>query len=124
MDAFKAFPKSVKTDWAIFEVQRATVEGDVYTKVGQLEAIVERGSMAAFPTSPDAQIATVSTLLFVKPSTLPTTNVNALKSAYIVADGEGLYYNIVDASEGFNQETGELEHIEFSLEPTSGGVSR
>jgi hypothetical protein len=49
---------------------------------------------------------------------LPTTDVETLKASYIVADGEGRHYNIIEAAEGFNQETGKLEHIELSLEPT------
>lgn len=118
MDVFKAFPKSVKTEWTIGSVQRATVEGDVYTKVGQLEAIVERGGAGEFNTAPNAQVSTSTTLLFVRPRTLPTTDVETLKASYVVSDGQNRRYNIVGAAEGFNQETGKLEHIEISLEPT------
>lgn len=118
MDVFKAFPKSVTTEWTIGSVQRATEIGDVYTEYGKLSAIVERGGRADFSTAPTAQISTVTTLLFVKPNTLPTTDVETLKASYIVADGEGRHYNIIEAAEGFNQETGKLEHIELSLEPT------
>lgn len=121
MNVFEAFPKSVTTDWTIGSVQRATEVGDVYAEIGSLSAIVERGSTADFNTSPGAQTAGSTTLLFVKPSTLPTTDVNALKASYIVADGDNRYYDIVDAAEGFNQETATLEHVELSLRPTAVG---
>lgn len=118
MDVFEAFPNSVKTDWTIGKVQRATEIGDVYTELGHLACIVERGTTAEFNTSPSAQITRATTLLFVKPETLPTTDVETLKASYIVSDGQSRRYDIVDAAEGFNQETGELEHIELSLNPT------
>lgn len=118
MDVFSAFPNSVTTEWTIGSIQRATEVGNVYTEIGKLEAIVERGGAGAFNTAPNAQVSTSTTLLFVRPRTLPTTDVETLKASYVVSDGQNRRYNIVDAAEGFNQETGQLEHIEFSLEPT------
>ena len=118
MDVFSAFPKSVTTEWTIGSVQRATEVGNVYTEIGKLEAIVERGGAGEFNTAPNAQVSTSTTLLFVRPRTLPTTDVETLKASYVVSDGQNRRYNIVDAAEGFNQETGQLEHIEISLEPT------
>lgn len=123
MNVFEAFPKSILADWTLYHVQRATEVGDVFTKVGRLFCIVERGTVADFNTAPSAQVTTATTLLYVDPTTLPTKNVSALKASYVVEDEDSIRYDIVDAAEGFNQETGELEHIEFSLNPTTGVVS-
>ena len=118
MDVFDAFPRSISTNWEIGVVQRATEQGDVYTALGKLEAIQSVGRGAELHNSPNAAAASSTILLYVRPETLPTDDVAELTAAYVVKDAKGRSFDIIDASWGFNQETGELEHIELELNPT------
>jgi hypothetical protein len=73
---------------------------------------------AEIQNTPNADVMNSTTLLYVRPEDLPTCNLSELIASYVVKDDHGLAYNIRQAAEGYNQETGQLEHVELSVEPT------
>lgn len=115
---FNAFPNAVISGvWSIGTHQRGTVLGNTYTKYGDIDVIISEGQDASYGSAPNAEVITTDLLLYVKPSQLPTTNLRELAASAIVTDGSA-YFEIVNASAGKNQETGELEHIELAVRQT------
>lgn len=120
MDVFSAFPKAIISGvWSIGAVKRGSVLGNEYTKLRDLDVIVDEGSNSTFDAAPNAEGAYSDILLYCKPSQLPTVATRALVSSYALYDGK-VYYDIIDAALGKNQETGQVEHVELRIR--QGGV--
>ena len=117
MDVFHAFPQAVQTHWKIGSGARSTVEGRVFSEYGNLTSIATMGRGGGLFNSPNVDTTNSAILLYVKPESLPTTDVAELIGGYIVQSPTGLRFAIDDAAEGRNQETGVLEHIELALTP-------
>lgn len=119
-DVFRTFPGAVVSGvYQLGKYQRGTVEGDAFTKVANLDVIVDEGDMGEIGMAPNAEALEADLLIYVKPEQLPTSNPRALTSGYMVYDSsEGDYFAIINAGLGKNQETGKLEHIELLLRQT------
>ena len=117
IDVFSAFPSAVVSGvYSIGSYQRGTVEGNQFTKIANLDAIVDESDMGEIGLAPNAEVLDADLLMYAKPSQLPTTNTRALVSGYMIYDADNDdYFAIINAGIGKNQETGQIEHIELLL---------
>ncbi len=120
MNVFEAFPSAIVNNvWMLGEVKRATVRGKEFSNPRFCSVIVDTGVSAVNDRSPSADYETTSTLLYAIPSDMPTLNPAELSTSYLWYNTETKeYFNIRDVSLGKNQTTGEIEHLEFLLQPT------
>lgn len=117
---FEAFPNAVISGvWEIGQFQRGTRIGNIYTKYGDLDVIIDEGSNTSIESAPNASPLISDILLYVKPEQLPTIKTNELVASCIVYDSENDdYYAVIDAGVGKNQENGQIEHLELKLRQT------
>ena len=93
--------------------------GSQYTKVADIDVIVDEADMSIIGMAPNAEAIEADLLMYCKPSQLPTTNPRKLVADYMIYDAEyNDYFIIVDASMGKNQDTGVIEHAELLLKQT------
>lgn len=120
MDVFEAFPKAIISGlWEIGTIARGTEIGKVFTPVAMCDVIVEEGVYDVTDRSPSAEYQDSDTLLYAMPGQMPTLDTAVLANGYVWHNtGNDLYYEIRECSQGKNQATGEVEHIEFLLRPT------
>lgn len=120
MDVFSAFSQAIVSGiWELGRVKRATEIGDTYTPVKALDVIVEEASDGELRNSPDADGITSDTLIYAKPSQLPTLNSAALIGDHLLKNTENeQYYAIIGADIGKNQENGTIEHVELWVRAT------
>lgn len=112
---FDAFPNAIVYGvWQIGVCQHGTVVGNQFTKISDVDVVVDEGSSSNVNTTPEALNSDI--LIYACPNQIPTINTNALVSDYMMYDSENdKYYEIVDAGIGMNQHTGQIEHIELRL---------
>lgn len=115
LSIFKAFQNAIVSGvWQIGTSERGTVIGSQFTKLADLDVIVDEGSSVQLATTPEE--LTSDLLIYAKPEQLPTTRTNKLVSGYMLYDSENCdYYEIIDAGVGKNQHTGQIEHIELRV---------
>lgn len=120
MDVFNAFPKAIISgQWELGEVNRATDIGDVFSNPVACDVIIDEGSYADAHRSPNADGESSDILIYAKPDQMPTLLTASLTNGYMWHDKlNDLYYEIREASQGKNQETGVVEHVEFLVRPT------
>lgn len=120
MDVFECFPNAIISDgWELGEVVRGTVRGKVFRNPVVCDVIVDEGVYAVTDRSPNAEYENSDTLVYARFEQMPTLHTNQLASSYLWHDTlADIYYEIREASLGKNQETGEVEHVEFLLRPT------
>ena len=120
MSVFEAFPGAVVSGiWQIGKSERGTLVGEGFTRIGDLDVIVDEADTTSINYAPNEQPIDADLLVYAKPSQLPTVNTRALIAGYLLYDGENDdYFAIVDARIGRNQETGTVEHIELYLKQT------
>lgn len=120
MDVFRAFPNAViYGQWELGEVQYATEIGTQFSNPDPCEVIVDEGSYTTKEKAPDAPYEDSDTLIYARPEQMPTLVTAVLTNGYMWHDKiNDIYYEIRDASLGKNQETGQIEHIEFLIRPT------
>ena len=120
MDVFNAFSAAVISGiWEIGQVKRATEVGDIYTTANSLDVIVEEAGDGRVHETPDADYLTTDTLIYAKPSQLPTLNPAALIGDYLLKNTEtGQFYTIIGTDVGKNQENNQTEHIELWVRAT------
>lgn len=115
---FEAFPKAiVRNVWQIGKWESNTRLGDTFETIGFIDVIISEGGSRSFGSAPEAETEQSDALLYVRPEQIPTSNLNTLKSAYMLFNGEE-FYAIINAGAGKNQETGVLEHIELQIRQT------
>lgn len=120
MDVFESFPNGIIDGvWMLGEVKRATIRGKEFSNPVAYSVIVDEGTYAVTDRSPSAEYEDSETLLYARASDMPTLDTSKLAAAYLWYNSETKqYFNIRQASLGKNQETGEVEHVEFLLRPT------
>jgi hypothetical protein len=120
MDVFSAFAGAVISGtYSIGTNQRGSLVGSVYSKVNDLDVIVDEGDIANIGLAPNAEALDADLIMYCKPEQMPTTNTRALAAGYMIHDSDtDDYFAIVNAGIGKNQETGEIEHIELMLQQT------
>lgn len=120
ISVFNAFPQAVISNvWQIGRWVSNTRIGNTYEKISDLDVIEDEAGEMSYGNAPSAEVIVADALLYVKPEQLPTTNLNALKTAYMLFNSKtGEYFVIINAGAGKNQETGKLEHIELKIRQT------
>lgn len=120
MDVFSCFPNAIIAGvWELGQVERGTMRGKVFSNPISCDVIVDESTYAMTDRSPNAEYEDSDTLLYAKPSQLPTVNTSMLAAGYIWHNKEAnQFYEIREANIGKNQDTGTIEHIEFLLRPT------
>ena len=115
---FDTFPEAIISGvWQIGTCQHGTIIGNQFTKVADIDVIVDEGNNSTINTTPEAIGSDL--LVYVCPNQLPTVNTNTLVSDYMLYDGEeDKYYLITDAGIGKNQHNGSIEHVELGLTQT------
>lgn len=115
---FDALPKAIITGvWQIGTCQHGTLIGNVFTKTGDIDVVIDEGNNSSVNT--DIETIKSDMLLYCRPEQMPTLNTNTLVSNYMIYDSsEDNYYMIVDAGIGKNQHTGNIEHIELKVVQT------
>lgn len=115
---FDAFPNAIISGvWQIGTCQHGTIVGNEFTKVADIDVIIDEGNNSDINATPES--LTADLLVYVYPNQLPTVNTNALVSEYMLYDSQNdHYYAITDAGVGKNQHTGRIEHLELKLTQT------
>ena len=116
---FQAFPNAIET-WQIVPMAYSTITGnDLDEQNAQnIHVIIDEGSSSEANASPNAQAINSDTLLYTKPDEMPTTDTSALVADYAIKAPNGKVFEIVDAGQGKNQDSGVLEHIELKIRQT------
>lgn len=120
MNVFEALPNAVITNvWELGQVQNGTEIGKVFSDPATCDVIVDEGSFTTTERAPDAPYEDSDSLIYAKPEQMPTLLTAELTNGYMWHDKtNNLYYEIREASLGKNQETGQVEHVEFLVRPT------
>ena len=115
---FNAFPNAIITGiWQIGTCQHGTLIGNVFTKVADIDVVIDEGNNSSINT--DIETLDSDMLVYCKPEQLPTIKTKQLVSGYMLYDSvEDDYYMIIDAGIGKNQHTGEIEHVELKVVQT------
>lgn len=120
MDVFSAFPGAVVSGrFVLGRYQRGSLEGNQFTKVADIDAIIDEGDMGEIGGAPNAEAIIADIMLYVRPEQLPTDNPRELTAGYMVYDAlYDDYFAIIDAGIGKNQDNGVIEHAELKLRQT------
>lgn len=115
---FNAFPKAIISGvWQIGTCQHGTLIGNVFTKISDIDIIIDEGNSSSVDT--DIETLKSDMLVYCRPEQMPTANTNALVSTYMLYNSsDDEYYMIIDAGIGKNQHTGNIEHVELKLVQT------
>lgn len=115
---FKAFANAIISGvWQIGTSQRGTVVGATFTKIADIDVVIDEGANAGITSTPEELRSDL--LVYVKPEQMPTIRANKLVSGYMLYDSsEGDYYEIIDVGIGKNQHTGVIEHLELKVVQT------
>lgn len=115
---FDAFPNGIISGvWEIGTCQHGSVVGNTYTKLNEIDVVVDEGFNSSINSTPEALHSDM--LIYAMPCQMPTLSANELVSNYMLYNNyENAYYEIVDAGLGKNQHTGKLEHIELKVVQT------
>lgn len=120
MDVFEAFPNAIISgQWELGEVEYGTDIGTEFSNPQPCEVIVDEGSYTTHERAPDAPYEDSDNLIYARPGQMPTLVTAKLTNGYMWHDAvNDIYYEIREASLGKNQETGQVEHVEFLIRPT------
>lgn len=119
-DVFKAFSGAIiSDDWKLGELVENTEVGKLYKDLGFKAVIVDEGAGGELNRSPNAEGISSDTLIYAKPSEMPTGNVaEFISSYYWYQVSAEQFYRIIEVGVGKNQDAGVVEHIEFRVRPT------
>ena len=118
MTVFDAFPNAI-IECEIAEVNYSTITGNQTADKWQtIHVIIDEGSASDANQSPNSAGLASDTLLYAKPSELPTTDTSQLVANYAIRNKAGQTFEIVDAGIGMNQEIGKIEHVELKVKQT------
>lgn len=115
---FDAFPNGIVSGvWQIGTCQHGTVVGNQFTKVADIDVVVDEGFSSSINNIPETLNSDM--LVYCMPCQMPSLNANTLVSGYMLYNTvDNTYFEIVDAGIGKNQHTGRIEHIELRLTQT------
>lgn len=118
LSIFDAFPKAIIRDiWQIGTCQHGTLIGNVFTKVNDIDVVIDEGNNSSVNTNIETLKSDM--LIYCKPDQLPTLDTNVLVSTYMLYNSDtSSYYMIIDAGIGKNQHTGNIEHVELKVTMT------
>lgn len=120
MDVFEAFDNAIVSGrWELGQLMTGTMVGKEFSNTVFCDVIVDEGSYARPDRSPEVEYQESETLIYARPEQMPTLSTSELTNGYMWHDAEtDTFYEIRQASLGKNQETGEVEHVEFLIRPT------
>lgn len=120
MDVFSAFPSAVINGvWEIGQMSRDTEVGKRFIDPIACGVIIDEEQTVALDTTPQAEYSVGNILIYAKPEQMPTLNTHELQASYLWHNTEtDEYFEIRKAGVGKNQETGEIEHLEFIVTQT------
>lgn len=115
LSIFDAFANAIIYGvWQIGTSKRGTVVGSQFTKLADLDVVLDEGASAELTTNPEE--LTSDLLVYVKPEQMPTIRANQLVSGYMLYDSDNDdYYEIINVGIGKNQHTGVIEHLELRV---------
>lgn len=115
LSIFDAFANAIIYGvWQIGTSNRGTVVGTEFTKLADLDVVIDEGATAQISITPEELKSDL--LVYVKPEQMPTIRANKLVSGYMLYDSENDdYYEIIDVGIGKNQHTGLIEHLELRV---------
>ena len=115
LSIFDAFANAIIYNvWQIGTSKRGTVVGSQFTKVADLDVVIDEGASVQITTNPEE--LTSDLLVYVKPEQMPTISANKLVSGYMLYDSTNDdYYEIISVGVGKNQHTGIIEHLELRV---------
>ena len=115
LSIFDAFANAIIYGvWQIGTSKRGTVVGSQFTKLADLDVVLDEGASAEITSNPEE--LTSDLLVYVKPEQMPTIRANQLVSGYMLYDSENDdYYEIINVGIGKNQHTGVIEHLELRV---------
>lgn len=117
MNVFEAFPNAIE-QWTLSAVAVDTATGlATASAVYTVEVVVDSEASVTRATDTTPAVVATSSLLYAKPSQLPTVDAQSYLSGYLWTSPEGRTFEISSAGAGKNQQTGEVEHLEFSINP-------
>ncbi len=118
LSIFEAFPNAIISGtWELGTCQHGTVVGNQFTKIGDLDVVIDEGTSSIVNNIPEGLASDL--LIYVNPCQVPTFDTNKLVSDYMLHNTfEDKYYEIVDAGIGKNQHTGNIEHLELKVVQT------
>lgn len=116
---FDAFPNAIET-WQIVPMAYSTITGNDLDmdNAQNISVIVDEGSSSDANPAPNAQDISSDTLIYAKPSEMPTLDTSELVASYAIKAPNGKIFEIVDAGLGKNQEINVIEHVEMKLRQT------
>lgn len=116
MTVFDAFPNAI-IQVKIAPIAYSTITGnDIDLENAEtIDAIIDEGSSSDANQAPNAAGLYADTLIYTKPSQLPTTDTSSLVSDYAIIDENDRTWEIIDAGVGKNQDNGQIEHIELKI---------
>lgn len=120
MNVFSAFPEAVTAGvWQICELVQNTEVGKTIGDMIDLDVIEDEVNNVYQNRTPDADYSKSDTLLYVKPTQLPTLKSAKLAAGYLCYNtDEETYYEIREVGIGKNQENGTVEHVELRIRAT------
>lgn len=116
MTVFDAFPNAI-VQLKIAQVAYSSITGnDIDLENAEtIDAIIDEGSSSDANQAPNAAGLYADTLIYTKPSQLPTTDTSTLVSDYAIINENDRTWEIIDAGVGKNQDNGQIEHIELKI---------
>lgn len=115
MTVFDAFPNAIEQGWQIAQVTYSSITGNTVTNGTAIDVIIDEGSSSDANQAPNAAGLYADTLVYTKPSQMPTTDTSALVAGYVLIDPNERTWEIIDAGQGKNQDNGQIEHIELKI---------
>ena len=115
MTVFDAFPNAIEQGWQIAQVTYSSITGNTVTNGTNIDVIIDEGSSSDANQAPNAAGLYADTLVYTKPSQMPTTDTSALVAGYVLIDPNERTWEIIDAGQGKNQDNGQIEHIELKI---------
>ena len=112
---FDAFPNAIISGvWEIGTCQHGTLVGNTFTKIADLNVIVDEGSNSSVNNTIEALNSDF--LIYAMPCQVLNIDTNQLVSTYMLHNNQNDgYYEIVDAGVGKNQHIGNIEHLELKV---------
>lgn len=112
---FDAFPNAIISGvWEIGTCQHGTSVGNTFTKIADLNVIVDEGSNSSVNNTIEALNSDF--LIYAMPCQVLNIDTNQLVSTCMLHNSQNDgYYEIVDAGIGKNQHTGNIEHLELKV---------
>ena len=115
MTVFDAFPNAIEQGWQIAQVTYSSITGNTVTNGADIDVIIDEGSSSDANQAPNAAGLYADTLVYTKPSQMPTTDTSALVAGCVLIDPNERTWEIIDAGQGKNQDNGQIEHIELKI---------